>query len=82
MIYLYQKIKIYQILFNVYKNVLVHQTEYEDEKEPYQRDDHDDNKLEYPEEFNKFLDGEKKTGSDITEYLKTTFQKKNSKKES
>jgi hypothetical protein len=33
------------------------------------------------EEFNKFLDGEKKTGSDITEYLKTTFQEKNLKKE-
>jgi len=47
-----------QVLADVYeetsKNVLVHQTEYEDEKEPYQRDDHDDNKLEYPEEFNKF----------------------------
>jgi hypothetical protein len=32
------------------------------------------------EEFNKFLNEDKKSGSDITEYLKTTFQAKNSKK--
>ncbi len=32
------------------------------------------------EEFNKFIGEDKKSGSDITEYLKTSFQEKNSKK--
>jgi hypothetical protein len=32
------------------------------------------------EEFNKFIGEDKKSGSDITEYLKTSFQQKNSKK--
>lgn len=32
------------------------------------------------EEFNKFIDEDKKSGSDITEYLKISFQEKNSKK--
>jgi hypothetical protein len=32
------------------------------------------------EEFNKFLEEDKKSGSDITEYLKISFQEKNLKK--
>ena len=32
------------------------------------------------EEFNKFIEEDKKSGSDITEYLKISFQEKNSKK--
>jgi hypothetical protein len=32
------------------------------------------------EEFNKFIGEDKKSGSDITEYLKISFQEKNSKK--
>jgi len=33
------------------------------------------------EEFNKFLKGKKRSGSDITRYLKDSFQTKSSKKE-
>lgn len=48
-----------QVLAEVYeensKNVLVHQTEYDDDdRDPYDKDDYDDNKLENPDEFNKF----------------------------
>jgi len=48
-----------QVLAEVYeensKNVLVHQTEYDDEdREPYDKHDFDDNKLEDVEDFNKF----------------------------
>jgi len=48
-----------QVLAEVYeensKNVLVHQTEYDDDdKDPYDKDSYDDNKLENPDEFNKF----------------------------
>jgi hypothetical protein len=48
-----------QVLADVYeensKNILVHSTEYDDEnKEPYEKSGYDDNKLENPDEFDKF----------------------------
>ena len=48
-----------QILAEVYdenaKNVLVHQTEYDDEEQPpYEKYDYSDNELDEKEEFNKF----------------------------